>query len=51
MRDKILLHGAARPDDELWGLNAPFGFGVGGRPVPFRASAESNGRVMQAVTN
>jgi hypothetical protein len=31
MRDKMLLNGAAGPDDELWGLNAPFCFGVDGR--------------------
>jgi hypothetical protein len=34
MWDKMLLNGAAGPDDELWGLKAPFGFGVGGRPAP-----------------
>jgi hypothetical protein len=28
----MLLNGAAGPDDELWGLNAPFGFGVGKSP-------------------
>ena len=32
----MLLNGAAGPDDELWGLNAPFGFWVGGRPVSCR---------------
>ena len=30
----MLLNGAAGPDDGLWGLNAPFGFGVGGRLFP-----------------
>jgi hypothetical protein len=29
----MLLNGAAGPDDELWGLNAPFGFG-GGKARP-----------------
>ncbi len=24
----MLLNGAAGPDDGLWGLNAPFGFGA-----------------------
>jgi hypothetical protein len=28
MWDKMLLNGAEGPDDELWGLNAPFGFGA-----------------------
>jgi hypothetical protein len=27
MWDKMLLNGAAGPDDELWGLNSAFGFG------------------------
>jgi hypothetical protein len=34
----MLLNGAAEPDDGLWGLNAPFGFGVDGRFVPCRAT-------------
>ena len=34
MWDKMLLNGAAGADDELWGLNAPIGFGVDGRPAP-----------------
>jgi hypothetical protein len=37
MWDKMLLNGAAGPDDGLWGLNASFGFGEDGRPVSCRA--------------
>jgi hypothetical protein len=34
MRDKMLLNGAAGPDDGLWGLNAPFDFGAPERSAP-----------------
>ena len=34
MCDKMLWNEAAGPDDWLWGLNAPSGLGVEGRPVP-----------------
>ena len=30
----MLLNGAAGPDDGLWGLNAPFGFGAPERRAP-----------------
>jgi hypothetical protein len=36
----MVLNGAAGPDDELWGLNAPFCFEVDGRPVSCRVASD-----------